>query len=92
MRLGKFDYKIFLNSLQVYGVKYLRDENGIKKFGNRVKEIRLSKNLTQEQVAWEAGIEPMQVSRIERGIINTSLSHILALAKALKINPTEFFD
>lgn len=78
--------------MQVYGVKYLRDEKGIKKFGNRVKKIRLSKNLTQEQVAWEAGIEPMQVSRIERGIINTSLSHILTLAKALKINPSELFD
>jgi transcriptional regulator with XRE-family HTH domain len=38
-------------------VKYLRDEIGIQKFGRRVKELRLSKNMTQEDVAWEAGIE-----------------------------------
>lgn len=73
-------------------MKYLRDEIGIKKFGKKLKELRLKKNFTQESLAWEAGIEPMHVSKIERGIINTSLSHILALAKALKITPSEFFE
>ena len=73
-------------------MKYLRDETGIKKFGRRVKELRLSKNMTQETVAWEAGIEPMQLSRIERGIINTSLSHILAVAKALGVKAKELMD
>ena len=73
-------------------MKYLRDEAGIKKFGKKLYEIRIKKNLTQEALAWEAGIEPMHVSKIERAIINTSLSHILVLAKALKIKPSEFFD
>lgn len=73
-------------------MKYLRDEAGIKKFGKKLFEMRVKKNLTQEALAWEAGIEPMHISKIERGVINTSLSHILALAKALKIKPSEFFD
>ena len=73
-------------------MKYLRDEVGIIKFGKKLREFRLKKNHTQESLAWEAGIEPMHISKIERGIINTSLSHILALAKALKINPSEFFE
>jgi transcriptional regulator with XRE-family HTH domain len=73
-------------------MKYLRDEAGIKRFGKRLRELRVEKNMTQESLAWEAGIEPMHVSKIERGIINTSLSHILALAKALKIKPAEFFE
>ncbi len=73
-------------------MKYLRDEVGIKKFGKKVRQLRLEKNLTQEAVAYEAGIEPMQLSKIERGIINTSLSHILTIAKALKIHPSQFFD
>jgi len=47
-------------------VKYLRDEVGIKKFGKKVRQLRLEKNLTQEAVAYEAGIEPMQLSKIER--------------------------
>jgi len=73
-------------------MKYLRDETGIKKFGKRLHELRIKKKLTQEALAWEAGIEPMHISKIERGVINTSLSHILVLAKALKIKPSEFFD
>ncbi len=73
-------------------MKYLRDDAGIKKFGLKVREIRLSKNFTQESLAWEAGIEPMQVSRIERGIINTNISQILNLAKALGVNAKELFD
>jgi transcriptional regulator with XRE-family HTH domain len=73
-------------------VKYLRDDIGIKKFGLKVREIRLSKNFTQESLAWEAGIEPMQVSRIERGIINTNISQILNLANALGVKTSELFD
>ncbi|MFM2338000.1 MAG: hypothetical protein RL115_1193 [Bacteroidota bacterium] len=73
-------------------MKHLRDEVGIKNFGNRVKKNRLDKKMTQEAVAWEAGIEPMQLSRIERGVINTSLSHILAIAKAMGTKPSELFD
>jgi transcriptional regulator with XRE-family HTH domain len=70
----------------------MRDDEGIKKFGLKVRTIRLSKNFTQESLAWEAGIEPMQVSRIERGIINTNISQILNLAKALGVNAMELFD
>jgi transcriptional regulator with XRE-family HTH domain len=70
----------------------MRDEEGIKKFGLKVKELRITKNFTQESLAWEAGIEPMQVSRIERGIINTNISQILNLAKALGINASELFN
>ena len=73
-------------------MKYLRDEDGIKKFGERLREIRLSKNFTQESLAWEAGIEPMQISRIERGIIDTGISQILNLAKALKMPPSELLN
>jgi transcriptional regulator with XRE-family HTH domain len=70
-------------------LKYLRDISGIEAFGKRVREVRLQKQLTQEDVAYEANIEPMQLSRIERGVINTSISHLLAIAKAMKIHPSE---
>jgi transcriptional regulator with XRE-family HTH domain len=64
----------------------------IKKFGFKLKELRIKKQLTQEQLAWEADIEPMQISRIERGIINTSLSQIANLANAMQINIKDFFE
>ena len=72
-------------------LKYLRDKEGIIKIGKKIRELRLQKNLTQEDVAWEAGIEPMQLSRIERGVINTSVSHILAIAKAMNVSPHIIF-
>jgi transcriptional regulator with XRE-family HTH domain len=73
-------------------VKYLRDEEGIAKFGFRLKTLRKAKGYTQEALGWKAGIEPMHLSKIERGVVNTSLTHILALARALGIPPAGFFE
>ncbi|MBK7882891.1 MAG: helix-turn-helix transcriptional regulator [Chitinophagaceae bacterium] len=72
-------------------MKYLRDEKNIKKFGANLRTIRLAKGLSQEALAWEANVEPMQISRIERGVINTSISQVFNIAKALKIHPSELF-
>jgi DNA-binding XRE family transcriptional regulator len=88
----EFDYKIFFNIADFARVKYLRDKEGIKKIGEKIRELRLGKGLTQEAVAWEAGIEPMQLSKIERGVINTSVSHILVIAKAIKVHPSKIFE
>lgn len=66
---------------------YLRNEEGIKTFGTKVRAARQSKGWTQLQLAMEADVEIMHVSKIERGIINTSLSHILNLARALQVDP-----
>ena len=72
-------------------MKYLRNEVGIKRFGKRVRQIRIAKNISQENLAYEAEIEYSQVSRIERGIINTSISQVFAIAKALNIEPWVLF-
>ena len=70
-------------------MKYSRHETGIKKFGLRLKEIRLEKGFSQEQLAWETGLEFSQINRIENGKINTSISNIFIIAEALKISPSE---
>ena len=72
--------------------KYTRDIQGIQQFGSRLREIRKSKGLSQEQLAFEADVELSQISRIERGIINTSISQIFQIAHALAIHPKEMFD
>lgn len=72
-------------------MKYLRDNEGIFKFGKRIKEVRLSKKISQENLAYESGLEYSQISRIERGVINTSISHVFAIAKALDVPPSELF-
>ena len=61
-------------------------------FGNKLRNLRVEKGFTQEQLANELGVEISQISRIERGLINTSLTTILAIIKILKIDSTELFD
>lgn len=72
-------------------MKYYRDEKFIKQFGKKLKEIRLAKKVSQEELAGETGFELSQIGRIERGTVNTSLSHVAAIAKALKVKPSELF-
>lgn len=61
-------------------------------FGNTLRTIRLAKGFTQEQLANELGVEISQISRIERGIINTSMTTIYEISKILKINTSELFE
>ena len=63
----------------------------LSKFGNRLREIRLAKNLSQEMLANDADIPINQVGRIERAEISTSLNTIYKIAKALEIDIKELF-
>ncbi len=71
---------------------YYKDEQGVIAFGNKLREIRLKKGYSQERLANEAGLPPSQISRIETGVINTSLSHICLIARVLKVKPKELMD
>ena len=73
-------------------MKQLRDEEFIGALAKRLREIRLSKGISQEQLSYSSKLEFSQISRIERGKINTSISQIAAICKALKIQPKELFD
>lgn len=61
-------------------------------FGNNLRKIRLAKGFTQEKLANELGVEISQISRIERGIINTSVVAVYQVAKILDIKVSELFD
>jgi transcriptional regulator with XRE-family HTH domain len=60
-------------------------------FGVNLRQLRLAKGFTQEQLANELGIEISQISRIERGIINTSVTTLYAIANILKIDVSQLF-
>jgi transcriptional regulator with XRE-family HTH domain len=60
--------------------------------GKRVREIRLSKGLTLERVAFDAGIEYKQLSRIELGKVNTSIYQIYIVSKSLNVPLPELFN
>ncbi|MEQ7800534.1 helix-turn-helix transcriptional regulator [Pedobacter sp. ASV1-7] len=69
----------------------IKNYEAIKAFGQRVRNLRNSQELSQEQLANLADIPLSQVGRIERGEINPTLSTIYALANALKIQVNDFF-
>lgn len=73
-------------------VKYLRDPEGISRFGARLRQVRLANNLTQEELAAKSGLEFSQIGRIERGLINTSISTVFTLAKTLGVDVRELFN
>lgn len=70
---------------------YYKDDKFVKKFGSHLKALRKTKGISQEKLALETGFEVSQISRIERGTINTSISHVAAIAKVLKVKPEELF-
>ncbi len=73
-------------------MSYLRNDKIIKLIGLKIKSLRLTHKKTQEDVAFDAGIEPVQLSRIENGKINTSITHIYEIAKAIGIHPKKISD
>lgn len=70
----------------------IRDETAIKKFGEHLRQVRLAKNLSQQELELKAGISKNQIGNIERGEVNITLVSILAISKALEISPKELFD
>jgi len=51
----------------------------------------MSQGISQQKLANQIGIEFSQVGRIERGVINTSISTVYEIAKGLGISPHELF-
>ncbi|TYA75035.1 helix-turn-helix transcriptional regulator [Seonamhaeicola marinus] len=77
---------------EFYCVEYLKNSEFLLEFGRNLKKIRKSKGFTQAELANDIGIEISQISRIERGIINTSISTSYEISKALKIDIGELFN
>lgn len=62
-----------------------------KKIGDRIKEIRLTKKLTQEQLAWEADVDRTYMNHVENGRKNISIRSLEKIIKALSISYSDFF-
>ncbi len=62
-----------------------------ERFGERVRKLRQSKGLSQEELAFKAGMHRTYLGGIERGERNPSLRNIAAIAKALGVTLSELF-
>ncbi len=71
----------------------MENEHQIKQnFGNRLRELRLKKGVSQEDLALTAGLDRTYVNSVENGKRNISLVNIIRLAKALKIAASDLFS
>jgi ribosome-binding protein aMBF1 (putative translation factor) len=62
-----------------------------KHFGERVREIRKRKGLSQEALALACELDRTYIGGVERGERNISLINIYRIAEALGVEPRELF-
>lgn len=61
------------------------------KTGEKIRKLRLAKELTLSEIEARAGISEGNLSRIERGLQWVSEETLFGLARALGVSPAEFF-
>lgn len=61
----------------------------LKNFGDKVRQERVKKNLSQEGLADLAGVHRTYIGMIERAEKNITLENIEKIAKALKLDISE---
>tara|TARA_R110002049_G_scaffold38978_6_gene120469 strand:- start:83417 stop:83659 length:243 start_codon:yes stop_codon:yes gene_type:complete len=72
--------------------EYLINEKFLVDLGNHIRKVRKKQGYTQERLANEINVDISQISRIERGILNTSISTIKAISDALGVPLKELLD
>jgi transcriptional regulator with XRE-family HTH domain len=66
--------------------------NQLKLFGMRLRTIRKTAGITQEEAAEKARLNPKYLGQIERGEKRPSFDAIISLAGALQVIPSAFFQ
>jgi transcriptional regulator with XRE-family HTH domain len=69
-------------------------ERGVNRYrlGQRVRQLRLVRGWTQEELGHRAGLHPTYVGGVERGERNIGLDNLIKLARALGVRPGELFN
>jgi len=62
-----------------------KDQKHLHKLAKRIKTIRTSQNLTQEQLAHKCGFDRTYISMLECGKRNPSYINLIKLCSGLKI-------
>jgi len=70
----------------------LEEKLFIRDFGMNLRALREERNLSQTKLEAIAGLSKNQVWRIENGEVNTTISNLKLLAKALDVEISQLFD
>jgi transcriptional regulator with XRE-family HTH domain len=63
----------------------------LKQLGLKIREIRLSKDIKQNDLARECDFEKASMSRIESGRSNITVRSLYKISKALEVEINELF-
>ena len=69
---------------------YQRNDKQLKVIGENIRKCRRAAGFTQIDLAFKCGdIDWSQISRMERGLVNFSISYLLLVAEALEVSPKD---
>ena len=64
----------------------------VKEFGENIRKLRESKNMTQFDLEAASGIDRADISRIENGRLDIQFSRIIKLAESLGVETLALFE
>ncbi|MCK4234632.1 helix-turn-helix transcriptional regulator [candidate division WOR-3 bacterium] len=70
----------------------MHDKEFLKKIGKRIRLLRKSQELSQEELAELTELHPTYIGEIERATVNASIISFQKIAKALNMTLTEIFN
>jgi transcriptional regulator with XRE-family HTH domain len=67
-------------------------ESTVALVGNRIREMRVERNLTLQALAERTGLSSSMLSLVERGKTSPSIGTLVAISYALGVHMTDLFD
>jgi transcriptional regulator with XRE-family HTH domain len=65
------------------------DKSNIKAIcGEVFKDLRTQKGISQESLAFEAGLDRSYISKLETGVYQPSITTLFAIAQVLEVDPS----
>jgi transcriptional regulator with XRE-family HTH domain len=72
--------------------KLAKEKALLKKLGNKIRELRASVGLSQEELAEKVGIHRTYIGSVERGERNVSIINMFYIARSLNSSLSELFE
>lgn len=70
----------------------MKEKDLLLKIGERIKELRTEKGISQQELAAALDIEKSNMSRLESGRVNMGVRTIYRIAQALEVSMSELLD
>nr|WP_217671884.1 cupin domain-containing protein [Marinitoga sp. 1138] len=88
--------KLYYSGIELFNISYInnafKNTGDIMKIGEKLKKLRLSRGLTQEELAVRADLTRGFISQLERDLTSPTLESLEMILRALGTNLKEFFS